>query len=96
VKVEYARKKGNIVEEDMNRDVPEYGRPEESSSSEDERRDQRQATAPGTNLGEPADSTGLVGEAGSRDSTGLVGESEAIDTSGLAGSGAEEKTEHDA
>ena len=74
----------------MYRGVPDSDRPEESTSTRDDLRDQRRAPAHGSDLGEPADSSGLVGEAGPSDRTGLVGEAEDGDTSGLAGSGAEE------
>jgi hypothetical protein len=83
------RKKGNNVEEDMYRGIPDSDRQEEFSSSEDEE-EQRRAPAHGSGLGEPADSSGLVGEPAPSDKTGLVGKSEDGDSSGLAGSGTEE------
>jgi hypothetical protein len=75
----------------MNQGIPDYDRPQESSSSGDDVRDQRRAPAHGSDLGEPGDSSGLVGEAAPSDNTGLVGEAEDGDTSGLAGSGADEE-----
>jgi hypothetical protein len=89
------RKKGNSVEEDMYRGVPDADRPQESSSSGNDLQDQRRAPAHGSDLGEPADSSGLVGEPSASDKTGLVGEAKDGDTSGLAGSGIDEKAYDD-